>query len=140
MDFVNFLPGVSTPTGNRDATINGLPRGTINITLDGVNIQDNTLQHRPTASSRSSARASTRLKRSRSTTRGAGRGRCAGQGAVQVEVRDALGHATRSRGSGYYYYRSDKLQRQHLVQQPQRRRQGEAEAEPDRRPRSAVRS
>ena len=44
MDFVNLLPGVSTPSGNRDATINGLPRGTINITLDGVNIQDNTLR------------------------------------------------------------------------------------------------
>ena len=41
MDFVNFLPGVSTPAGNRDATINGLPRGMINITLDGVNVQDN---------------------------------------------------------------------------------------------------
>ena len=26
MDFVNFLPGVSTPGGNRDATINGLPQ------------------------------------------------------------------------------------------------------------------
>src|SRR5688572_33181750 len=44
MDFVNYLPGVSTPGGNRDATINGLPRGTINITLDGVNVQDNTLR------------------------------------------------------------------------------------------------
>ena len=44
MDFVNFLPGVSTPGGNRDATINGLPRGMINITLDGVNVQDNTLR------------------------------------------------------------------------------------------------
>src|SRR2546430_10964934 len=44
MDFVNFLPGVSTVNGNRQATINGLPRGTINITLDGVNVQDNTLR------------------------------------------------------------------------------------------------
>ena len=44
MDFVNLLPGVSTPNGNRQATINGLPRGTINITLDGVNVQDNTLR------------------------------------------------------------------------------------------------
>ena len=26
MDFVTFLPGVSTPGGNRDATINGLPQ------------------------------------------------------------------------------------------------------------------
>ena len=38
MDFVNFLPGVSTPGGNRNATINGLPQGVINITLDGINI------------------------------------------------------------------------------------------------------
>src|SRR5262245_64248332 len=44
MDFIPFLPGVSTPGGNRDSTINGLPQGTINITLDGVNIQDNTLK------------------------------------------------------------------------------------------------
>jgi hypothetical protein len=44
MDFVNFLPGVTTANGNRQAVINGLPRGTINITLDGVNVQDNTLR------------------------------------------------------------------------------------------------
>ncbi len=42
MDFVNLLPGVTTPNGNRQASINGLPRTAINITLDGVNIQDNT--------------------------------------------------------------------------------------------------
>src|SRR5215831_18853617 len=44
MDFVNLLPGVTTPNGNRQASINGLPRSAINITLDGVNIQDNTLK------------------------------------------------------------------------------------------------
>ena len=44
LDFVTFLPGVSTPGGNRQAQINGLPQGVINITLDGVNIQDNTLR------------------------------------------------------------------------------------------------
>ena len=44
MDFVTFLPGVTTPGGNRQSQINGLPRGLINITLDGVNIQDNTLR------------------------------------------------------------------------------------------------
>ena len=41
MDFVNYLPGVTTANGNRQAVINGLPRGTINITLDGINVQDN---------------------------------------------------------------------------------------------------
>src|SRR5215831_11975562 len=44
MDFVNLLPGVTAANGNRQASINGLPRSAINITLDGVNIQDNTLK------------------------------------------------------------------------------------------------
>jgi hypothetical protein len=44
MDFVTFLPGVTTAAGNRQSQISGLPRGLINITLDGVNIQDNTLR------------------------------------------------------------------------------------------------
>ncbi len=63
MDFVTFLPGVQTPGGNRQSMINGLPQGMINITLDGVNIQDNTNSARLTGSSRSSARGSTRSKK-----------------------------------------------------------------------------
>ena len=106
MDFVNFLPGVSTPAGNRDATINGLPRGMINITLDGVNIQDNTL------------RIDRRLLRHRQPAPRLGRGghrddgdagrrrRRAGRRAG--EVRDALRHQHFT-GSGYYYNRNDKL-------------------------------
>jgi hypothetical protein len=43
-DFVVFLPGVTTPGGTRDSMVNGLPQSTINMTLDGVNIQDNTLK------------------------------------------------------------------------------------------------
>jgi hypothetical protein len=35
------MPGVSAPGINRNATINGLPQSTIDITLDGINIQDN---------------------------------------------------------------------------------------------------
>ena len=42
MEFVNLLPGVTTANGDRQASINGLSRTAINITLDGVNIQDNT--------------------------------------------------------------------------------------------------
>jgi hypothetical protein len=42
--FVVFLPGVTTPGGSRDSMVNGLPQSTINMTLDGVNIQDNTLK------------------------------------------------------------------------------------------------
>jgi hypothetical protein len=43
-DFIVFLPGVQTAGGSRDSIVNGLPQGTINMTLDGVNIQDNTLK------------------------------------------------------------------------------------------------
>lgn len=41
LNFITLMPGVSTPGINRDSTINGLPRSTIDITLDGINIQDN---------------------------------------------------------------------------------------------------
>ncbi len=41
LNFVVLLPGVSTTRINRDSTINGLPQSAIDITLDGINIQDN---------------------------------------------------------------------------------------------------
>ncbi len=41
MDFLVFLPGVNTTGGARGSTINGLPNTTINITIDGINTQDN---------------------------------------------------------------------------------------------------
>jgi len=44
LDFVANLPGVNTPGGVRDSTVNGLPQGSINITLDGMSIQDNYLK------------------------------------------------------------------------------------------------
>jgi hypothetical protein len=44
LDFVVNLPGVNTPAGSRDSTVNGLPQGSINMTLDGISIQDNFLK------------------------------------------------------------------------------------------------
>jgi hypothetical protein len=44
LDFVVNLPGVNTPGTARQSTVNGLPQGAINITLDGVSIQDNFLK------------------------------------------------------------------------------------------------
>src|SRR5271165_5382450 len=38
------LPGTSTPTNPRSSTINGLPKGAINVTIDGQNTQDNMLK------------------------------------------------------------------------------------------------
>jgi hypothetical protein len=44
LQFVVNLAGVNTPGGNRDSTVNGLPQGAINITMDGISIQDNHLK------------------------------------------------------------------------------------------------
>ncbi len=37
-------PGTSTPTTPRSSTVNGLPKGAINVTIDGMNTQDNNLK------------------------------------------------------------------------------------------------
>src|SRR5205809_153800 len=106
MDFVPFMPGVATANGNRQSIINGLPRGTINITLDGVNIQDNTLR----STDGFFAIVAPRLDAIDEVTvqtaaQGADSG---GQGAVQVKfvTRSGTNNYT---GSGYYYYRNDSL-------------------------------
>ncbi len=38
------IPPQNQPGGNRDTTAFGLPQSAINITYDGVNVQDNTLK------------------------------------------------------------------------------------------------
>ena len=44
LDLVLLLPGTNTPGSPRTSTVNGLPKGSLNITLDGVNVQDNNLK------------------------------------------------------------------------------------------------
>jgi Carboxypeptidase regulatory-like domain len=41
LDLITLLPGVQTTGRPRTSTVNGLPKGAINITLDGVDVQDN---------------------------------------------------------------------------------------------------
>lgn len=106
MDFVNFLPGVTTADGNRQAQINGLPRGFNNITLDGVNIQDNTLRTTdgffalisPRLDAIEEVTVSTAAQGSADT----------GQGATQVRFVTRSGSNTLT-GSAYWTFRSDKL-------------------------------
>ncbi len=44
LDLVLFLPGVNTPGRPRTSTVNGLPKSSLNVTLDGINVQDNLLK------------------------------------------------------------------------------------------------
>ena len=106
MDFVNFLPGVTTPGGNRQAQINGLPRGAINITLDGVNIQDNTLRSTDGFFAIVSPRLDA-IEEVTVTTASQGAGDT-GQGAVQVRFVTRSG-SNDFTGSLYETFRSDKL-------------------------------
>jgi carboxypeptidase family protein/TonB-dependent receptor-like protein len=106
MDFVNFLPGVSTPGGNRNATINGLPQGVINITLDGVNIQDNTLKTTDGFFAIVSPRLDA-IEEVTVTTASQGVD-ASGQGAAQIKFVTRSG-TNQFTGSGYHYYRNDAL-------------------------------
>jgi hypothetical protein len=44
MQLVLVMPGVQTPGTSRTSSVNGLPKATLNITLDGANVQDNFLK------------------------------------------------------------------------------------------------
>ena len=105
LDFVTSLPGVNSPGGNRQSQINGLPRGVINITLDGVNVQDNTLR----STDGFFAIVNPRLDAVEEiTVTTATQEASAGQGAVQIKFVTRSG-GNQFTGSGYYYYRTDKL-------------------------------
>ena len=44
LTLVTTLPGVNSPGVPRQSSVNGLPKGSVNLTLDGANIQDNFLR------------------------------------------------------------------------------------------------
>lgn len=44
MQLVLVIPGVQTPGTSRTSSVNGLPKSSLNITIDGANVQDNFLK------------------------------------------------------------------------------------------------
>ena len=44
LQLVLVMPGVQTPGTSRTSSVNGLPKATLNITVDGANVQDNFLK------------------------------------------------------------------------------------------------
>ncbi len=104
LDFVVFLPGVQTAGGNRQSSVNGLPRAAINITLDGINVQDNTLRTSDGFFTIVQPRLDAVEEVSVSTAAGEAVG--GSQGAVQIRFTTRSGTNTYS-GSAYHYYRND---------------------------------
>jgi hypothetical protein len=106
LDFVVNLPGVSTPGGSRNSTINGLPQSTINITIDGMSAQDNHLK----TGDGFFARVSPRIDAIDEVTvsSAAQDAGSTGQGAVQIQFVTRSGGNTFT-GSHYYYLQHYKL-------------------------------
>jgi hypothetical protein len=106
LDFVVNLPGTNTPGGSRDSTVNGLPQSTINMTLDGMSIQDNYLK----TTDGFFARLSPRLDAVEevTVTSAANGADSAGQGAVNIRFTTRSG-TNNLLGSTYFYLRHDGL-------------------------------
>ncbi len=106
LNFVTSLPGVDTPAGSRNSTVNGLDQSALNITLDGINIQDNTLK----TTDGFFAIVNPRLDAiEQVTVSGAAQSAdSAGTGAVQIKFVTRAGSNSYS-GSGYWYYQGDRL-------------------------------
>lgn len=106
LDLVLLLPGTNTPGRPRTSTINGLPKGSLNITMDGVNVQDNILKSsdgfftyvRPRVDAVDEVTVST-------ATPGA---ESAGEGAVQIKFVTRSG-SNQFTGSLYEYHRNPAL-------------------------------
>ena len=115
-DLIVTLPGTQTPAGPRNTTFDGLPQATVNMTLDGVNIQDNLLKNGsggafyPVVYPRTDAVEEVSVTTRRLGRRELGRRRHPGK------VRDQVRHqpvARRRVPAGAQYL----LRRQHLLQQ-----------------------
>jgi hypothetical protein len=106
-DLVGYIPGVVGSTGSiRDSSVNGLPHAAVNITLDGMNIQDNYAKTWDGMFTRVSPRIDAVEEVTVSTAaQGADMG---GQGAVQVKFVTRSG-TNEFRGSAYYYLRREWL-------------------------------
>jgi hypothetical protein len=106
LEFITSLPGVNTPGGSRNSTINGLPQSAINITIDGISAQDNHLK----TGDGFFARVSPRLDAMEEVTVSSAAQDAAntGQGAVQIRFVTRSG-SNNYTGSGYYYLRHHSL-------------------------------
>jgi hypothetical protein len=106
MQLVLVLPGTQTPGTPRSSSINGLPKGSLNITIDGINVQDNLLKSSDGFFMSTQAKADAIAEVSLSTaTPGAESG---GQGAAQVRFVTRSG-TNQWHGGGFWQHRNTAL-------------------------------
>jgi hypothetical protein len=106
LDLVLAMPGTATPGRPRTSSVNGLPKGALNITLDGINVQDNLLKSsdgfftyiRPRTDAISEVTVST-------STPGA---ESSAEGAVQIKF-VTQGGSNQYHGGVYWYHRNPAL-------------------------------
>ncbi len=106
LDLVLAMPGTATPGRPRTSSVNGLPKGALNISLDGINVQDNLLKSsdgfftyiRPRTDAIQEVTVST-------STPGA---ESSGEGAVQIKF-VTQGGSNQYHGGLYWYHRNPAL-------------------------------
>ncbi|MCX6546234.1 MAG: carboxypeptidase-like regulatory domain-containing protein [Acidobacteria bacterium] len=105
-NFVGTMPGVDVASSVRNSNVNGLPQGQINMTIDGVNVQDNTLKLTDGFFALVSPRLDAMEEMTFSSAGAAADS--SGQGAVQMRFTTRSG-GNKFIGSTYFYYRNDAL-------------------------------
>ena len=106
LDLVLALPGTTTVGRPRQSSVNGLPKGALNISIDGVNVQDNLLKSndgfftyiRPRTDAISEVTVSTTTPGSESSS----------EGAVQIKF-VTQGGSNDYHGGLYWYHRNPAL-------------------------------
>jgi hypothetical protein len=104
MDFVMMLPGVSTTTAPRYSTVMGLPGSALNITIDGLNVQDQALKGSTSSSFFSFINPRLDAVEEVTVSTSSPGAESAGQGAVQIRFQTRSG-TNQFKGSVYDYMR-----------------------------------
>lgn len=94
LDLALFLPGVTTPGRPRTSTVDGMGKSAINITMDGINVQDN--QGKSTDGFYTYVRPRTDAVEEVTVSTGAAGADSSGEGSVQIKF------VTRSGGNEYH--------------------------------------
>jgi hypothetical protein len=106
LDFVMLTPGAQQGGSARQGTFMGLPKGAINITMDGINIQDNLLKSSFGGGLFTIIQPKLDIVEEVSVNSAAGGAEGAGEGAVQIKFATRRGTNT-YHGSAFWYHRND---------------------------------